>query len=336
MRNCSAKFEGSKAGGPTCWGLFEEWVKLRKPAPATVNRWRCVFQDLEAHFPARAASTIREPEARTWKDGLLTEERSAGTVRDIWVNASSTVFGWALEHKKLTGNPFADLKVDVPRPTKTRESQAFTDEEIGLILRATTVPPQGTLAQHHRDCRRWVPWLCAYTGARPGEMTQLRAEDVRKVQGAWCVTITPEAGSVKTGNARTVPLHEHLIEQGFLAFIQERSSGPLFYNPNGARKRKVEDVATNPAASLAAKSRVRLGEWVREVGVTDPGVRPNHAWRHTFKRKAARAGLEKRIRDGFCGHAPETVGDEYDTAELVDLIGAIKGFPRYDDTEKVT
>lgn len=29
----------------------------------------------------------------------------------------------------------------------------------------------------------WVPWLLAYTGARPGEISQLRREDLRKVQG---------------------------------------------------------------------------------------------------------------------------------------------------------
>ncbi len=39
-----------------------------------------------------------------------------------------------------------------------------------------------------------------------------------------------EAGSLKTSNARTVPLHEHLIAQGFIEFVRAQGDGPLFYN----------------------------------------------------------------------------------------------------------
>jgi hypothetical protein len=57
---------------------------------------------------------------------------------------------------------------------------------------------------------------------------KLRAEDVREWRGTrtlpdgrtepfscWVVRITPEAGSVKTHEAREIPLHPHLVEQGF-------------------------------------------------------------------------------------------------------------------------
>jgi integrase len=64
-------------------------------------------------------------------------------------------------------------------------------------------------------CRRWVPWLCAYTGARVGELTQLRAGDVQARQGPagsiWVLRLTPDAGTIKTGRARTVPLHADLV-----------------------------------------------------------------------------------------------------------------------------
>jgi hypothetical protein len=62
----------------------------------------------------------------------------------------------------------------------------------------------------------------------------------------------------------------------------------------------------------------------------DPEVSPNHSWRHIFKRRAARAGIEPRIRDAMCGHAPKVVGDEYETPETADLIEAMKKFPRYE------
>jgi len=40
--------------------------------------------------------------------------------------------------------------------------------------------------------RRWVPWLSAYTGARVGEITQLRKQDVIKRDGIHAIHITPE------------------------------------------------------------------------------------------------------------------------------------------------
>ena len=132
---------------------------------------------------------------------------------------------------------------------------------------------------------------------------------------------------MKGNTARTVPLHEHLIEQGFVSFAQSKGKGPLFYDP-GAR-RKVDDDPTNPTRRPWAKCRDKLSEWVRSLGVTDPGISPNHAWRHTFKRIAARAGIERRIRFGFCGHTSSDEGDRYETPSVEDLVIEGRKFPRY-------
>ena len=43
--------------------------------------------------------------------------------------------------------------------------------------------------------------------------------------GIHAVRITPEAGTVKGGKARVVPLHEHLIAQGFLKFVGGSGQG---------------------------------------------------------------------------------------------------------------
>jgi integrase len=86
---------------------------------------------------------------------------------------------------------------------------------------------------------------------------------------------------------------------------------------------------TNPRRARYVKQRERLADWVRELGVTDKQILPNHAWRHSFKRRAARAKIEKRFRDAFCGHASKEVGDHYETPSLEDMAEEIKRFPRY-------
>lgn len=321
--------QGIKPSGLTVWGLFEAWVTAKKPASSTVNRWRSVFSSLRESFGERDLATITPEEAQGWLDGLRTEDRSARVIHDVWLSASKTVFKWAAGRKMLTTSPFADAAVDLPKnPTKLRERE-FNEDECRTILRATLEPSPRRMDRHNADARRWVPWLCAYTGARPGEMTQLRAEDVKQHKdGFWIARLTPEAGAVKGNKAREVPLHQHLIEQGFVSFAQSRRKGPLFYDPQGRRKTGEGDL-TNPTRPPWVKQRDKLAEWVRSLGVTDPGISPNHAWRHTFKRRAARAGIERRIRFGMCGHSSKEEGDNYETPTVEDLAAEIGKFPTY-------
>ena len=317
-----------KQDGLTPWTLFAAWEDAKKPGRASVNRWRSVFLDLEKHFAGRDANSITTEEAHAWAEGLVTAKRKAPTVNGVWCNAAKTVFGWGHKTRKLASNPFIGVAVTQPRKVRTRETDGFTPAETSLILKAAlrfnNLPKRASEA-----AKRWVPWLCAYTGARPGEITQLRGKDVKQQDGIWAIQITPEAGSVKTGRPRTVPLHEHLIAQGFLDFVRAKGDGPLFYNTTTPSRATTAD-PTNPARARSVKMIHRLGEWVRSIGVTDKAVRPNHAWRHTFKRRAARAKIEPTVRDAICGHSPRTVADQYETPTLGDMAEALTKFPRYE------
>jgi integrase len=264
--------------------------------------------------------------AQRWLDGLKTEDRSARTVRDIWLSAARTVYAWAKRKRLVAANFFEDCVVEVPRKAERREDgKAFSDRESSTILQAA-LQVEVRPGQPWDAARRWVPWLCAYTGARVGEVTQLRTQDIDPVRKT--VRITPEAGTVKTGKVRVVPLHPHLVEMGFLDYVQLTRAAlgpeaPLFY-------RKPVRPSRNPNyRGPAVKARERLAEWVRTLGVNDPDIQPNHAWRHTFKTKAARAKIEPGIRDKTCGHAPRTVAEGYEHVTVEDMAEALKRFPRY-------
>ena len=41
-------------------------------------------------------------------------------------------------------------------------------------------------------------------------------EDIVLRDGIQVMELSPKAATVKTGQGRTVPLHKHIIEQGFL------------------------------------------------------------------------------------------------------------------------
>src|SRR5208282_251882 len=75
--------------------------------------------------------------------------------------------------------------------------------------------------------------------------------------------ISPEAGTTKTGKARTVPLHEHLVEQGFLAFVTANGAGPLFYNESKQPSGPIDP--TNPRKPRYVKAREQVATWVRRL-----------------------------------------------------------------------
>ena len=55
----------------------------------------------------------------------------------------------------------------------------------------------------------------------------MRAKDVNEVMGFWTIRLTPEAGSQKNDEARVVPLHADLVEQGFPKVALAKVKGPL-------------------------------------------------------------------------------------------------------------
>jgi hypothetical protein len=158
------KFDGKKiarSGSEVSpWQLFEAWVKARKPAASGVNRWRCVFLDLERRF--ESANDITEDDAREWSRQLGTAKRNARTINDVWINAARTVFAWAERERLVGSNPFKGLKVTQPRRVEHRETKAFMPAEWTTILRASSaITPKTTF----QGAQRWVPWLCAYSSA---------------------------------------------------------------------------------------------------------------------------------------------------------------------------
>ncbi|WP_176943563.1 tyrosine-type recombinase/integrase [Sphingomonas sp. YR710] len=306
--------------------VFADYVGERKPAPSTVKRWRPVIRALIAQLGHDDASRITTADLIAWKDRLLKQPGGRGvpmaarTVREIHLAAVKVVLGWAVENGRIPLNPAAGVNVRVPKATRLRAKE-FNDDEARKILQAALAAGQGRISAQHMLARRWVPWLCAYTGARVGEITQMRGQDVSQRDGVWTIRITPEAGTVKTGAARIVPIHDHLIEMGFLK-IARASEGPLFYDPRKGRGGS----AGNPQSKKVAE---RIGAWVRKLGVSDSSIQPNHAWRHLFKSISRRAGMSTQACDVIQGHAARTEGEAYGEWRADVLAIEMSKFPRF-------
>jgi integrase len=175
----------------------------------------------------------------------------------------------------------------------------------------------GHAARERDPIRRWVPFLCAYSGARLSEVCQLRREDIFQQGPVWCMKFDPEAGSLKNVNSeRAIPLHPAVVESEFLKFVASVRAGPLFAGLTADR-----------FGNRGGNGTKIIGRWVRALGLTDERLSPSHSWRHRFKTLGRRHGLMPDIVNAITGHHRKTVADTYGEFEIEALYREIAKIP---------
>lgn len=308
--------------------VFDRYAAEQQPAPKTLKKWSAALRSLIDHLGHDDVQKITADDIVRWKDTLLSpaknggKARGQGTVRNGYLGGIKPVFQWAVNNRIIPINPVAGVKVSVPRRIRTRSERGFTDAEANVVLAAASRVNWKGEGTYTAFACRWLPWLCAYSGARVGEMAQLRRTDIRQaVEGIWYLTITPEAGSQKGGYVRQIAIHPHLIEQGFIAAIEGRR-GPLFYDP--ARRR--EGSAGNPQYVKVGE---RVAKWVRSLGITDKELQPNHGWRHRFTTIARQIRMDADVRRAILGHAAKDEHQEYGDVLIQLSYKWICEIPRY-------
>lgn len=322
--------QAGKAAAPTAAkvslkGLVATWwveAKATGRKPSTRESYANTMAAFVGYLGHDDASRVTRHEVIGFKDHRLASVNprnglpiSAKTVKDSDLAGLKTIFGWAKANGKMTTNPAEGVTIKLGKQLKLR-SKGFTDGEAEAVLNAALRLRRGQEKPKTFAAKQWVPWLCAYTGARVGELAQLRKEDIRREGTHWIAKITPDAGTVKTNEARDVVLHEHLVELGFIAFVKGAASGHLF----------IEASADRSSALGTVKN--RIAEFVRTV-VPDKNVAPSHGWRHRFKTTGIEAGIEHRILDSIQGHSPRNVAEGYGEVTIKTQAAAIAKLPRY-------
>ncbi|WP_244602881.1 MULTISPECIES: DUF6538 domain-containing protein [Mesorhizobium] len=311
----------------TLTGLVDGWWKESKAAgrkPSTYESYRDAFAYLARFLKHNDATKVTAKDVIAFKDHRLSTPSpktgkmiSAKTVKDSNLSALKVVFGWGVANGLVAHNPAVGVTLKVGKPARHR-SKGFSDEEAKTILSGAIFLERGQENPKTFAAKRWIPWLCAFTGARVGELAQLRKQDVSLRGDVWVIRITPEAGTVKTNEAREVPLHRQVIDLGFPAFVQDAASGHLFLNV---------DSSENVRGALRGLKN-RLAEFGRTF-VADPHVAPNHGWRHRFKTIGMEAGIPPRILDAIQGQAARSVADTYGEVTLRTMAGEIAKLPCY-------
>lgn len=168
----------------------------------------------------------------------------------------------------------------------------------------------------------WLPLLGIFTGSRLNEICQLDVEDIAQETetGIWFASITdddedkPLPKALKNQSSRRfVPLHEELINAGFLDFLNKARdegreklfSDGLTYNPTKGWGGN----ATTFFTRMPSKSTPQ-GGYFFNLGIRKrlkngrPDNKKFHSFRHTFIDLLRNTGAEARyLLETFTGHA---------------------------------
>lgn len=209
------------------------------------------------HFDGLSATQIIEKN----KDvgGALRKEEQA--MRDI--ERASSVYRWAIEHNKITYNPFNGLSKSKSKSKAKRTVDAIDDDKskkepftAGDLRKIFSHPvyTQLRIGINTRDKIRlnyqyWVMLIALTTGARPNEICQLRLRDVQFREGILCFLVQEAESdqSVKNANAvRIIPVPDVLFRLGFQSYLDSvKGEGLLFpdltYTEKSGFYGKVED-----------------------------------------------------------------------------------------------
>jgi hypothetical protein len=288
----------------------------------TAKRWRPVIKRFVEWIKHRDLARVTPQDAVRWRDYMLSQKIAPKAVRDVWLAAPRSVATHMLNSLRLEINPFAGIRVDGVKAWKEDDERGFDPQQALTILSATVATPSHLISTEMKAARRWVPWICAYTGARVNEITSLLPSDVQQILGHWCFVLRPVV--TKGKRLRRVPVHKHLLEQGFLKYVEERRrrGKPLFYEPARARGGK----GANPQWQKVAE---RLGEWVHEsLKVTD--VQPNHGWRHLWREIVRGTEMKPELCDYMCGHEGKSgTSARYGKRKVPVLAKEMALFPRF-------
>lgn len=292
----------------TLTSLFDGWAAERQPPQKTRYSWRKVLDQFQTHLGHEDALRIARADLLSWKDALIAEGKSLKTVKDSKLAPVRAILQWAADNERLGDNPAKDIKVASKQRGGGR--RGFSDEEARMILRAALAD--------ERPLYRWVPWLCALTGARISEICQLRGVDVMQQDGYRVLRLTWDAGDLKNqGSERVVPLHSALVAMGFLDFAKARGAGALF-----------AEVTPDRFGNRGGNATKVLGRWVRDtLGLDDERLGPNHSWRHRFKTLSRRHGIGKDFHDAITGHGHGDEGDAYGEFPIDALAREIEKLP---------
>lgn len=285
--------------------------------PQEVFAYREILRDLPPKWTSNKKLARLDMKEAAAKARELELPRTAFTTINKHLSTISPLYKWLRSQPAWVGlqNPCDGLFHDKVKGKNPRPP--FTTPVLNTILRSPLFTgffaddAEHKPGNHHADdWRKWIPLVCMFTGARIGEIAQLRIGDVRQEHGVWFVYIAHDdsAGqSTKSGISRASPVHSTLEALGFLGFVdrqRERSGGD-------DRAQLFPELKPNNRGQIGAEPSRWWREYLSAIGVKQgrDGIGA-HSFRHELSDRLREEALLLDNEIAVClGHSvPSTTG----------------------------
>lgn len=219
------------------------------------------------------------------------------TAINKYLGGISQLFDWAVGEQLIQFSPATKLRLKKVPDSDRRSLNA--EELLQLFHR-----------DYPFDAVSWILVILLYQGLRPNEACQLHTEDVIQHQRSrvWCLRIAvepradrrlsdkaPDRTLKNTHSRRLIPIHQRLVDLGFLEYLERRRA---------AGERMLFNVKKTTEKSRYYDSvRDHLRKMMEDAGIYSR-VTPVHSLRHTFAEALRNlAGAPQDIREAIGGWA---------------------------------
>ncbi|WP_161978138.1 DUF6538 domain-containing protein [Paraburkholderia kururiensis] len=278
------------------WQQWNGYAETDNPAKRT-GKALALFEEACGTVPL--SNLTRATGAAFVKFLLDSKARGFGakTAHNHYTSVNALV-NTAVKDGILDRNQFA-VSFDKTKGAKKREG--WTDNELEILFGALLFSDQMEQVRHWDNVKpedgRAALLLLLHTGARIGEIAQLRCEDFQTRHGIKTIRITAEAGTVKTDESeRIVALASHLLADPWFSAWHERTAGGT----------------GNAFPSLSGRASApgdTLGKWFlelrRSLGLPTGRLHGSHKFRHWIRGALADKGIGTETSDSITGHAAQ-------------------------------
>lgn len=280
------------------------------------------YRDLLDELPDRYALRLKVDDMRravelNRKRSRPLEAIGPSTVDLKYLGPVRRLFDWLVKNGAIEKNPAEGVRsnqIDSEAPNAKR--LPFKPEQITRIFASTS-------RESRQSALYWLPLLLLYTGARPNELAQMQAGDIREYNGFPHLSVVcledddnesdvqaqreakEDGRLVKTAaGRRLIPIHPALIQAGFVRFVESRRAR------GGDTTPVFRDLKPNRHGHWSAAITKRLNRRIDSVKITNPRYSV-YSFRHTFADACRTAGIPKETRMKFMGHQIEGLGGTY-------------------------
>ena len=269
--------------------IHDNATKTRADKAATYAAFADQFAD-----PDMAA--IDKPMAVAFKQAQLGSGAGAGRV-NTKIGQLGDFFAWAIGNGLADANPFDGTRIS--KKSKLMQAvesyEPFTADELAAIFNPEN---WARYAMKGRPHFHWLPFLLAYTGARPDELAGIRLANIRQEQGIDYFALRKAKNS---NSIRKVPLHKAVRESGFMAYLEQRRKD----EPDGQLFPMLKPSKNGYAKNVSR----RFNEsYLPSLRIDDPTHRL-YSFRSNFMTRMSELNVNAAMVMALVGHFEQTAVD---------------------------